>query len=141
MEVASLQKEYDEINVRLSVLYEEADSIMAKKENFFLLNSTLDELKDVHFSMQHLSVKAIGIERAFLLTSIGSQISRKVVFDESVNKWLEEREVSKEEIKGLLCVPKTLRFHTSGSRSHRSGRSSASSARKLKPSRRTRWHG
>jgi len=37
--------------------------------------------------MQHLSVKAIGIantdEKAFLLTSIGNQISRKVVFDEN----------------------------------------------------------
>ena len=29
------------------------------------------------------------IAMAFLLTSIGSQISRKVVFDEGVNKWLE----------------------------------------------------
>ena len=69
MEVASLQKEYDEINVRLSVLYEGADSIMAKKEDLFLLKSTLDEMNDVHFSMQHLSVKAIGIERAFRLPS------------------------------------------------------------------------
>ena len=90
MEVASLQKEYDEINVHLSVLYEEADSIMAKKEEVSLLKKTLNELKDVHFSMQHLSVKAVGIadadERAFLLTSIGSQISRKVVFRERLNK-------------------------------------------------------
>ena len=69
MEVASLQKEYDEINVRLSVLYEGADSIMVKKEDLFLLKSTLDEMNDVHFSMQHLSVKAIGIERAFRLPS------------------------------------------------------------------------
>ena len=59
----------DEINVRLSVLYEGADSIMVKKEDLFLLKSTLDEMNDVHFSMQHLSVKAIGIERAFRLPS------------------------------------------------------------------------
>jgi len=113
MDVVSLQKEYDEINVRLSVLCEEADSVMAKKEDVSLLKKTLNELKDIHFSMQHLSVKAVGIadtdERAFLLTSIGSQISRKVVFDENVTKWLEEREVGKEEIKGLLCVTKALR--------------------------------
>jgi len=94
MDVVSLQKEYDEINVRLSVLYEEADSIMADKKDVSLLKKTVNELKDVHFSMQ-ISVKAIGIaetdERAFLLTSIGSQISRKVVFDEYVNEWLGER--------------------------------------------------
>jgi len=103
MAVASLQKEYDEINVRLSVLYEEADSIMAKKEDLSLLKNTLDELKDVHFSMQHLSVKAIGTadtdERAFLLTSIGSQISRKVVFDKSVNEWVEENKLARKKRK------------------------------------------
>jgi len=33
MDVVSLQKEYDGINVRLSVLYEEADTIMAENED------------------------------------------------------------------------------------------------------------
>jgi len=80
MEVASLQKEHDEINALLSVLYEEADSIIVKNKDVSLLKKTLNDLKNVHFSMQRLSVKAIGIadtgERAFLLTSMGSQISR-----------------------------------------------------------------
>jgi len=102
MDVVSLQKEYDEINVRLSGLYEEADSIMTEKKDVSLLKKTLNELKDAHLSMQHLSVKAIGIadtdERAFLLTSIGNHISRKVVFDENVKKWLGQRDVSQEEI-------------------------------------------
>ena len=84
--------------------------------------------------MQHLYAKAIGIadtdETAFHLTSIESQISRKVVIDENVNKWLGERDVSQEEIESLLCIPKSLRSHTSRSRSHRSGQSSTSSARR-----------
>ena len=97
-----------------------------------MLKKTLNELKGIHFSIQHLSVKATRLadidERAFLLTSIGSQISRKVVFDENVNKWLGERDVSREEIESLLRIPKSLRSHTS--RSHQSGRSSTSSARR-----------
>ena len=99
-----------------------------------LLKKTLNALKDAHLSMQHLSAKAIGIvdtdERAILLTSIGNHISRKVVFDENVKKWLGERDVSQEVIEGLLRIPKSLRSHTASSRSYRSGRSSTSSARR-----------
>ena len=134
MDVVSLQKEYDEIHVRLSVLYEEADLIMNENKEVSLLKKTLNALKDAHLSMQHLSAKAIGIvdtdERAILLTSIGNHISRKVVFDENVKKWLGERDVSQEVIEGLLRIPKSLRSHTASSRSYRSGRSSTSSARR-----------
>jgi len=134
MEVASLQKEHDEINALLSVLYEEADSIIVKNKDVSLLKKTLNDLKNVHFSMQRLSVKAIGIadtgERAFLLTSMGSQISRNWVFDENVNKWLGERDVSQEKIESLLRIPKSLRSHTSRSRSHWLGRNSTSSTQR-----------
>ena len=108
MDVVSLQKEYDEIHVRLSVLYEEADLIMNDNKEVSLLKKTLNALKDAHLSMQHLSVKAIGIadtdDRAILLTSIGNHISHKVVFDENVKKWLGERDVSQEVIEGLLRI-------------------------------------
>ena len=70
MDVVSLQQEYDEIHVRLSVLYEEADLIMNENKEVSLLKKTLNALKDAHLSMQHLSAKAIGIvdtdERAIL---------------------------------------------------------------------------
>jgi len=123
MDVVSLQKKYDEIHVRFSVLYEEADLIMNDNKEVSLLKKTLNALKDAHLSTQHLSVKAIGIadtdERAILLTSIRTHISRKVVFDENVKKWLGERDVSQEVIEGLLRIPKSLRSHTARSRSYR----------------------
>jgi len=45
MDVVSRQKEYDEINVWLSVLHEEADSIMTENKDASLLKKTLNELK------------------------------------------------------------------------------------------------
>ena len=144
MDVVSLQKEYDEIHVRLSVLYE-ADLIMNENKEVSLLKKTLNALIDAHLSMQHLSVKAIGIadteERAILLTSIGNHISRKVVFDENVKKWLGERDVSQEVIESLLRIPSLYALILHVHEAIDQDEALHPVHEELKPSRNKRWRG